>query len=107
VYSKSERDEGAGPMRVGKSLPLTHDLYSMLFVSVMHYEYVHEKWCERQDKLGNPRAIEDEPQQPEKTVPEADSEGTKIGLINDDQPSQVETLALAATSKQNIQSPGD
>ena len=100
-----ERPEGSGELRVGSSLSLTNDLYSMLFVSVMHYEYVHEKWCDRQDKLGQRRVFkEDEDSSPDdksrkkgETVSQDSKQTPQIGTRSD----SIETTELAGTQNVN------
>ena len=46
-YGNPERQEGAGPIRFKSTLPLTYDLYSMLFVSVMRHEYIWKNHLRR------------------------------------------------------------
>ena len=34
--------EGNGPKRIGTSLELNVDLYSMLFITTLHHEYIYD-----------------------------------------------------------------
>ena len=40
MYSKIERYKGAGPVRLGEKMKIRDDLYSMLFVTTLHAEYI-------------------------------------------------------------------
>ena len=64
-YEAKDRIEGAGPLRTGESLPLNYDLYTMLFVSVLHHESVYDKWRARKGNQASssdsaPKAQEEE-----------------------------------------------
>ena len=41
-FPKSDRTPGAGPHRINKPLALRTDLYSRLFASTLHAEYIYE-----------------------------------------------------------------
>ena len=45
-YSNKEREPGSGKLRIGEHIKVRDDLYSMLFVSTLHAEYILE--CERE-----------------------------------------------------------
>ena len=45
-YSSREREAGSGKLRIGRSIKVRDDLYSMLFVSTLHAEYILH--CERE-----------------------------------------------------------
>ena len=40
AYTKRDRVSGSGPLRLGEDMEIRPDLYSMLFVSCIHPEYV-------------------------------------------------------------------
>ena len=40
AYKKRDRVSGSGPLRIGEDMEIRPDLYSMLFVSCLHAEYV-------------------------------------------------------------------
>ena len=41
-YTKKERNEGDGPLRIGKHLQLTYGLYSMVFVTAFHHDFIYD-----------------------------------------------------------------
>ena len=45
-YLNKEREPGSGKLRIGEYIKVRDDLYSMLFVSTLHAEYILE--CERE-----------------------------------------------------------
>ena len=45
-YSKKDREPGSGKLRIGEKIKVRDDLYSMLFVSTLHAEYILQ--CERE-----------------------------------------------------------
>lgn len=40
-YTNRKRDSGAGPVRIGESMSIRGDLYSMLFTTCLHAEYIY------------------------------------------------------------------
>ena len=40
TYKEINRETGSGPVRIGESMAIRPDLYSMLFVSSLHAEYI-------------------------------------------------------------------
>ena len=45
-YFSREREAGSGRLRIGRCIKVRDDLYSMLFVSTLHAEYILH--CERE-----------------------------------------------------------
>ena len=45
-YSNRTREPGSGKLRIGEQIKVRDDLYSMLFVSTLHAEYILQ--CERE-----------------------------------------------------------
>ena len=50
-HKKTRTEEGSGEQRIGTSLRLNYDMYSLLYVTTMHPEYLHvlQKAKERED----------------------------------------------------------
>ena len=71
----------------------------------MHYEYVHEKWCDRQDKLGLPRAfrVVKDPQPADKSAKEGEtvSQDSRQTPQSGLQLNSVDTTELLGTQKEN------
>ena len=42
------REPGQGPLRVGEKLDFREDMYSLLFISLVHSEY--KEWCDNADE---------------------------------------------------------
>ena len=42
VYLKIQREPGSGPVRLNEKLTMREDLYSYLFITCFHAEYIHE-----------------------------------------------------------------
>ena len=40
IYSKIDRAKGTGPVRLGEKMVIRDDLYSMLFITTLHAEYI-------------------------------------------------------------------
>ena len=54
--AEAERLPGTGPTRIGKPFRVRTDLYSRLFISTLHTEYIHAIW----NKNENDEALRDE-----------------------------------------------
>ena len=40
AYTSGHRRRGAGPVRIGERMKVRDDLYSMLFITTLHAEYI-------------------------------------------------------------------
>lgn len=56
-YGDKKRKTGHGPYRLGESIPIRDDLYSMIFITCFHPEYVKYLDDEKDKKEAQMEAI--------------------------------------------------